>query len=41
MLVHSIVSKILMGLIVLHVAGVIVYKLKTDSAISDRMWFGK
>ena len=38
---HSIFAKVLFVFIAIHIVGVILYKLKTDSSISKRMWFGK
>ncbi|MCP4295210.1 MAG: hypothetical protein GY786_06355 [Proteobacteria bacterium] len=40
-LIHRIFTKILVGLIFIHVAGVLYYKFTTDSSVSNRMWFGK
>ena len=38
---HGIFAKVLFAFIGIHVVGVILYKFKTDSSISKRMWFGK
>lgn len=36
---HGILTKILIVLIVMHIIGVVSYKVKTDSKILKRMWF--
>ncbi len=38
---HAIFAKVLFAFIGVHIVGVLLYKFKTDSSISKRMWFGK
>jgi cytochrome b561 len=40
MVAHRVLVKALVALVGIHVIGVFYYLIKTDSAISSRMWFG-